>query len=281
MHKRPRSAAVSPDPQTPPLYLSVLSFHRSPLPAGHSARSLLASLASAEAAGLAGAARSRGAAVARAYASACALEASRASAAAAIAWEATCAARRAAEAEVGARVAGGAAWADVAAGEGGAAAAAAAAAALRDYGLTGADAGMADVIARGEGGGGPPLPPPAPVADITRSYAGRPLRGATSAALYAGAEWEVGFPPPRRDTWRFPLSATAAASAMDPSMVVNAREALKRPGWPDRAYALAASGSGAHDLRALALASQFDDAAAAGAAVAAMHARALRAAGPR
>jgi hypothetical protein len=279
MQKRPRSVAASPsqDPTaTPPLHQALLAFHRSPLPAGHSARTLLASLAASEVGGLVAAGGARSAALSRAFSSAQQLEGARAAAAAAVVGEAVGAARRAAEAEVGARVAAGAPWGEAAAGEGGAAAAEAAAGALREYGLTSADAAAAGAVARGEGGGAPPLPPPAPVAEVSRPFAGRPLRGATSAALYLGAEWEVGFPPPRRDAWRFPLSANAAAAAMDPHLVANAREALKRPGWPDRAYGVAASGGGAPELRALALASQFDDAAAVGEAVAGLHERALR-----
>jgi len=257
----------------------VLSFSRSALPGGHTARSLLGSLAAAEARGAAASGRVRASAVARAHTSARLLEASRASAQAAVVWEAVGAARRAAEGEIAARAAaGGVPWGDAVAGEGGVAAAEAAAAALREYGLTSADAAAAGAVARGEGGCAPPLPPPAPIAELTRPFAGRPLRGATSAALYLGAEWEVGYPPPRRDAWRFPLAASAAASAMDPHLVANAREALKRPAWPDRAYVVGASGGGAAELRALAIACQFDDAAAAGEAVAAMHARALRAA---
>jgi hypothetical protein len=277
MHKRGRPSGGAPT--APPLHQSLLTFTRAPLPEGHSARSLLASLAAAEGAALPASAAARSAAVARAYASARALEGARASAAAAVVSEAVAAARRAAEAEVGARAAaGGVPWAEAAAGEGGAAAAEAAAAALREYGLAAADAAAVGAVMRGEGGGGAPLPPPAPVAEVARPFAGRPLRGATSAAQFLAAEWEAGFPPPRRDAWRYPLSAGAAAAAMDPHLVANAREALKRPAWPDRAYAAAAAGGGAPQLRALALASQFDDAAAVGEAVAAMHARALRAA---
>jgi hypothetical protein len=125
------------------------------------------------------------------------------------------------------------------------------------------------------------LPPPAMPSvgggGAAAAYAGRPLRGATSAALYLGAEREMGYPPRVRDSWRFPAEA---GGALDVHLVMETREALKRPSWPDRAYpmghASAASGAGSALLRSVALAANYDEGAAAAEAVAALHERTLR-----
>ena len=99
-------------------------------------------------------------------------------------------------------------------------------------------------------------------------YTGRPLRGATSAALYLAAEHASGAPPRLRDRWRHVVgpgadgadggAAAAAAALLNPARAAALREELKRPAWPDRAFP--------HTLfsaapRPLAIAASFDAAA--------------------
>jgi hypothetical protein len=279
-----------PLPFIPPLHATLALLVRAPLPAG-GARALLARLAAADAAA-AQAPAATAAAAARlgsAYASSRALEAARGEAAARLEADAALHARRAGEAAALAAGAGGG-------GEEGpqqplsrdaaAAAAEAAAAALREYGLLSASARAVAVVQHGSegsggsgGGGGAQLqlPPPALAGDPARLYAGRPLRGATSGAAYLAAEREAGAPPPQREAWRYPIDASAASGALDPHLVLGAREVLRRPCWPDRLHPrLLASGGAAH-ARGLALAAQYDAAAEEGAAIAALEVRALQA----
>lgn len=105
-------------------------------------------------------------------------------------------------------------------------------------------------------------------------YTGRPIHGYTSGALYVSAEGEAGFPPPQREGWRYPHESGAnVALAFGPSSggsgsaelptAKAAKAALKRPRWPDRGYPVPASASSSAYLRAVAIASDFDAAAAA------------------
>lgn len=163
----------------------------------------------------------------------------------------------------------------------------ASAVALREYGFTSASHALVSAVAWGEEAGEPAaaftggeLPPPALAVDPTRMYSGRPLRGATNAAAYLSAEREMGFPPPRRDAWRYPIQASAVSSAMDPHLVSSAREMLKRPVWPDRLYPRPSPGGGAGGAgsvagRAIALAAHSDEGKALEDGIQRLHLRAL------
>lgn len=96
---------------------------------------------------------------------------------------------------------------------------------------------------------------------------GRPLLGATSAALYIAAEHAAGAPPRLRDRWRHVVGpgadgvdgrGSAAGGVLDPARAAALREELKRPAWPDRAFphALFAAAQ-----RPIAIAASFDAAA--------------------
>jgi hypothetical protein len=107
-------------------------------------------------------------------------------------------------------------------------------------------------------------------------YLGRPLRGMTTGALAVGAEAEGGvLLPPRRgggggEQWRSLLPAEGGGTglgSMDPRAVNIAREELKRPAVPDRAFLPPGGGGGGMGgpgavARDVALAASFDDAAA-------------------
>jgi len=123
-------------------------------------------------------------------------------------------------------------------------------------------------------------------------YRGRPLTGATSGALYVGAEAAFGFPPPRRAEFVVPPETLggaggaggAGASLLSPAVLAEAQGVLKRPSFPDRAFALGAPGAGGARvgagsvlLRRLAAARDADDAAVAEDRLHGMHAAALRA----
>jgi len=171
----------------------------------------------------------------------------------------------------------------------------ASAVALREYGFTSASHALVSAVAwgeeeeeeecrGGEGAGGEQptweLPPPALAVGPTRMYSGRPPRGATNAAAYLSAEREMGFPPPRRDAWRYPIQASAVSSAMDPHLVSSAREMLKRPVWPDRLYPRPSPGGGAGGAgsmagRAIALAAHCDEGKALEDGIQRLHLRAL------
>ena len=105
------------------------------------------------------------------------------------------------------------------------------------------------------------------------AYRGRPLLGYTSGALFAAAEWQVGVPPPKRTAWRYLVGPSAdgdvssvrrasgrsgLAAALNPTMLATAREALKRPAFPDRGLPLLRCGTGDNATRSLALAADFD-----------------------
>lgn len=117
-----------------------------------------------------------------------------------------------------------------------------------------------DISAEASGGA-----PPDRKAD---GYTGRPLRGATSAALYLAAEHAAGAPPRLRDRWRHVIgpgadgadggAAAAAAALLNPSRAAALREELKRPAWPDRAFPHTLFSS---EQRPLAIAASFDAAA--------------------
>jgi len=119
-------------------------------------------------------------------------------------------------------------------------------------------------------------PPPWP-----RLYNGRPARGATSGALYIAAERDTGFPPARREGWRDVVECDTGPDGiltLNPVQAEAAREALKRPAWPDRAFPPPAT-PGAAVLRAAAIAADYDAAAATAAALAASRAAAYSALG--
>jgi hypothetical protein len=297
MSKRPRAPQPSPldagagggpffyDPPLPlipPLEASLSLLVRGPLPQGCSARGLLSRLALADAAQAQSPASAacRAARLQAAYASSRALEAARSEAAESLEAAAAAHARRAGEA------AAAAAGALLQPGEelsrdAAASAAEAAAVALREYGLHSASARAQGVVQHGEGGeaAAAALPPPALAADPSRLYAGRPLRGATSAVAYLGAEREAGAPPPHgRDAWRFPIDASAASGALDPHLVLGAREVLRRPAWPDRLHPRLLASAGRQHTRSLALAAQYDAAAEEEEGILALEARALGAA---
>jgi hypothetical protein len=246
MSKRARDALPAPAaapaddadaPAPAPAPLTLAALVATPLA---DARPLLAALAAAEAATAAAARAARGDFVRAAHARAAAAAGAGAAAARAVAAEALDAAAAAAAA----------AAAD---GGGGGDERAAALAALHDFGAP----------------AGAPAEPPL--------YAGRPARGATSGALFLAAERAAGAAPPRRDGWRYPLDAGAAAGALNGQLVAEVREALKRPAWPDRAFPAAAGAAGAPLARAVALAAQYDDALADDDAVARLHERTLEA----
>lgn len=124
------------------------------------------------------------------------------------------------------------------------------------------------------------------------AYHGRPIKGYTHGALYLSAEYETGFPPRKRDSWRYcvpkPRPGDGAAglseasvsygmSILEPKVIEEAREALKAPAFPDRGFPQNRESAGSALTRALALAASFDDAAAEEARLAALHARALAA----
>lgn len=121
--------------------------------------------------------------------------------------------------------------------------------------------------------------PPLAMRDGDRLYSGRPVRGATSAALYLSGEWETGAPPPPvRDAYRYLVGegadglprvdlgghhgGSSGSRVLEPALVANAREALKRPAFPDRRMPLPRTGAGSAGVRGLALAADFDEAAA-------------------
>ena len=292
MSKRPRSTPLPaqdggvgtafpfepPPAYVPPLESSLALLVRGPLPASTSARALLSQLASEDCAQLhcAASASLRAAHLQAAYSSSCALEAARREAALQVEGEAALHARRAGEA------AAGAAGAALLPGEelsrdAASSAAEAAAVALREYGLHSASARAAALVQHGPAGEQPcvQLPPPSLLTEPSRLYAGRPLRGATSAAAFLAAEREAGPPPPQRDAWRYPIDASAASGALDPHLVLMARELLRRPYWPDRLHARPVASSGHEYTRAVALAAQYDAAQEAEAGIVALEARAL------
>ena len=105
-----------------------------------------------------------------------------------------------------------------------------------------------------------------------RNYTGRPLLGYTSGALYLHGEWEGGFPPVHRTRWRNLVGEDAdglperqrqagskASSTVNPTMVAQARETLRRPAFPDRGYPLPV-GAGTTINRSAAIAADHDDA---------------------
>ena len=121
------------------------------------------------------------------------------------------------------------------------------------------------------------------VKDGEKLYHGRPVRGATSGALYLSAEWETGAPPPpKRSGWRYLVGegsdglpkvehgvagssvggSGGGSSSLDPVLVAQAREALKRPAFPDRRQPMQRTGAGSTEQRGLALAADFDEASA-------------------
>ncbi len=295
----------APLPFLPPLHAALALLVRPPLPAQpqgggpspSSARALLARLAAADCApALEGAAAAaRGARLAAAYASSRALEAARRDAAERVEEEAAGHARRAGEA---AALGAGATPGEHLSRDAAASAAEASAAALREFGLHSASARAVGVVQGGGGGAaeeggsgrssssgsgsggsgssGLVLPPPALAGDPARLYAGRPLRGATSAAAYLAAERDAGAPPPQREAWRYPIDASAASGALDPHLVLGARELLRRPAWPDRLHPRLLASGGAPHARGLALAAQYDAAAEEAEGIAALQARALR-----
>lgn len=291
MSKRPRSTAVATAevgvsalyfgeglPLVPPLHASLsLLVRPSSLPTASSARSLLARLAQEDCVQAASRAlqASRELRLQSSYAFSCALEASRSEAAECLEGEAALHARRAGE---GAAASAGASLApdEELTREAATSAAEASAMALRDYGLHSASARAVGVVQHGECGAAALLPPPALAADPTRLYAGRPLRGATTAAAYLGAEREAGFPPPHRVAWRFPLDASAASGAMDPHLVLGAREVLRRPYWPDRLHPRFLASAGRLCTRGVALAAQYDEAKEVEADIEALRTRALK-----
>lgn len=253
---------------------------RSPLPPGANARTLLARLAAAESLVLAESVVARSDLLNDAYTRAAAADAFRQAAALSVERDAAVDARREAEAEAVA-ASGGMLFASAELSPDAAAAAVdAAAAVLRAYGMA-APAETSQLIACGLGGSGT-ASLPAPSLAGNAVYFGRPLRGATSGVLFLSAEREVGPAPPRnRDSWRYPFDASVVANAMKQTLVAEAREALKRPLWPDRAYPLghlsARVGAGAQLTRAIALASSFDDQAMDDEIIARLHARTLEA----
>lgn len=289
--KRPRSnpALLSPVIDQPVAILT-----RSQVPAHSPVPSLLHAAAAAEALIARAATPFRAAYVAECASAAAVFEALRAQSAVAVAEEAAAAARRAAvaaaeaEAESAAPLEGETLTRTPAS----AAAVDAASSVLRDYGAH-ASADVVCAIVLGDGCGviagdsdAPvTLPPPC---EVDAAYSARPLHGATSAALYLRAEREVGPPPPVRSVWRYPPD-TLVACALDPQVVAEAREALKLPAWPDRAFPVqpplikaqaagaAAAPNAAPYLQAVALAAQYDEAAVAQASVAAMELRAYKA----
>ena len=261
-----------------------------PLPASTCPRALLGSLAAEESRALASSAPARAARIEAAAAAAREGEASRLAAAAAVERAAALDARREAELVVG----GGGALelGAVISSEAAAAAADAATAVLRDYAV-GASAAAVAIITRGADKDGVELPPPTlrgggsgsggggGVGGGAGGTSGRPLRGATSAAMYLSAEREAGADgaPPQRFSWRYPIDSAAANRALDPHLIAEAREVLKRPSWPDRAFPLTqnagGSGVGSRFSRAVALAAQWDEAEADCEAIARLHMRTL------
>lgn len=113
-----------------------------------------------------------------------------------------------------------------------------------------------------------------PPSDTRSQYRSRPLLGATSAALYISAEQEVGAPPKHRAAWRHALREDANA-ILNPDVVAQATEALKRPAFPDRMYPFPAAG-GSECLRSMALAADYDDARAEELSLHEQHIRCLR-----
>jgi hypothetical protein len=114
-------------------------------------------------------------------------------------------------------------------------------------------------------------------------YHGRPVRGATSATMYVAAEWATGAPPPpQRDGWRYLVGEGAdglprvdlggggggstdgggSSRVLDPALIAQAHEALKRPAFPDRVMPPPRTGAGSLAVRGVALAADFDEAAA-------------------
>jgi hypothetical protein len=93
-------------------------------------------------------------------------------------------------------------------------------------------------------------------------YTGRPLYGATSAALYLSAEHEVGYPPYQRNQYTYPEGLQASSAMLISSLPVHTIEQtkneLKRPIFPDRQYPIGDKsvhiGSGMDMLRDLATA---------------------------
>ena len=126
-----------------------------------------------------------------------------------------------------------------------------------------------------EYGGGASAPDPT----ATSTYLGRPLRGATSGAAYLAAEYLAGSRPPGGG-WRYLVGDGAdglptavelglggggvAPSRYNNSMVIDpglsggAREALKRPSWPDRLIVPGGWRGGAGGWRGLGLAAEYD-----------------------
>jgi thiamine phosphate synthase YjbQ (UPF0047 family) len=103
--------------------------------------------------------------------------------------------------------------------------------------------------------------------DFSQSrYVGRPLYGATSGAAYISAEYSMGFPPKKRNTWRYNVgdaiiesNSTSSSSIMDAAAYQQAKETLKQPNWPDRIYPPLPNGIGDDVMRSLAVATSFDD----------------------
>lgn len=117
--------------------------------------------------------------------------------------------------------------------------------------------------------------------DAEPLYHGRPVRGATSATMYVAAEWATGAPPPpQRDGWRYLVGdgadglprvvlgnggstdGSGSSRVLDPALIAQAHEALKRPAFPDRIMPPPRTGAGSLAVRGVALAADFDEAAA-------------------
>jgi len=248
----------------PPLPVSLTMLVHTPLPNDMSPRELLSKLASEERNHLISPQmlNHRGRVLDNLYKSSLALESARWSSTVSVESEACQHARRAAESAVASCVDVGPD--DELSRDAVTAAAENSAAVLREYGLSSASHSIVSGVMWGDQKyGDRELPPPALAGDPTRMHSGRPLRGATSAVAYLGAEREAGYPPPRRDVWRFPIHSSAASVALDPHLVSSAREILKRPSWPDRLYPRpSTAGLGSKQGRAVALATQMDEAAA-------------------
>ena len=293
MSKRPRplqhgktpsfpSADQDDLPTVPPLPVTLTLLMHTALPEKTTPRGLLSRLAEEDRVHLSSPhfQEQRDRAIQNLYESSLALEEARWLSASEVEAEACLSARRAAEAGVAS--CGGVGPGEELSRDAASAAAENSAIALREYGLLSASHNVVAGVMWGsgapgeEGGDGRELPPPALAGDPTRMYSGRPLRGATSAVAYLGAEREAGFPPPRRDTWKYPLHASAASAALDPHLVSSAREMLKRPSWPDRLYPRpTTAGLGSMKGRALALAVHMDQAAAEEEEIVALQRRAL------
>lgn len=159
--------------------------------------------------------------------------------------------------------------------------------ALRDWGITGPATAPATADAPSAGlDSSSPADGPTVISAAESPYHGRPRKGYTSGALYLNGEYEVGFPPKQRDGWRYPFATEGGAgSSLDPRMLLEARESLKRPSFPDRGYPMGDAstriGAGSSYQRHVALAAEYDDAVAMESRMRGMQERAVRSmAGP-